>query len=269
MRFLAILFFVIVCSQVKAQQLTGQVVDRDGVGVVCAHVFYPETLKGTTTNATGYFSMTQIPKLKNILVSCVGYSDTIIPIETIIGGTIKLRKKEYHLEEVSVIAKRSEEIFIGSKKKPKGITFLLKGDKKDYKGWFLYFPRNSNAKLKSIGLHIRKFNNPNIKLHFRVLAPDALYKTLGTDLLLNDIEEPIKKGWTFIDFTKENIRFTKNGLIVAFYLTGMEKNDEVVISGIANEPEYSWMSSLNYKLDCSLKFGDKKHKPALQMLILE
>ena len=273
MRYLVIVFLLVVSLKTKAQQLTGHIVDKNGVGIENVHVFYPETLKGTITDSLGYFILKQIPQFKNILVSCIGFCDTIIPIENILDTNIQLRKREYIIEEISVVADKKEELLIGCQKRnPNGVNFNTKGSKKKIKGWsgwFFYFSRNSNAKVKSIGLHIRKFDNPNIKLHLRILAPDTTYKTLGTDLLLKDISVPIKKGWNFIDFTNEKIRFTENGLILVFSITGLEENNEIDISGIANEPGYSWMSSLDYEKDFSLKLGNKKHKPAVRMLILE
>lgn len=270
MRYLLAIFLLVFVFNTNAQQLTGHVVDNDGIGVRGAHVFYPEILKGTMTDSLGKFTLKQIPQFQNILVSCIGFCDTIIPIDNFSYKNIQLKRREYIIKEVSVVVDKKEKLIIGSKKKkPNGVNFILNGGTKiNNSRFFFYFSRNSIAKVKSFGLHIRKINNPNIKMHCRILAPDTTYTTLGTDLLQMEKSMPVNKGWNLIDLDNENIRFTDNGLILVFHFSCLEENCTIDISGSPSE-EYSWMSSLNYKKDFSIIGRKKSHKPAIRMLILE
>ena len=274
MRFLVGLFLLFFCFQIKAQQLTGYVVDKDSVGILGAHVFYPEIIKGTSTDSNGYFAMEKIPQFKNVLISCIGYCDTVVPIEKISNSNILLKENDYVLEEVSVTASIREELEIGSKKKkPNGANFITKGNNKNgswhgWEGWLFYFPRNSNAKVESIGVHVKDFDNPNLKICCRVLVPDTTQKTFGFDRLNKDMSMPVQKGWNIIDFSNEYVRFTENGLIIVLQVTGLEEDNFIDLSGSVSK-DYSWMSSLDYKKDFSLKMGKRMHKPAIRIVILE
>jgi len=282
MRYLIVIFLLVFVFNTNAQQLTGQIVDSDGIGVANAHVFYPEILKGTMTDSLGNFNLKQIPQFKNILVSCIGFCDTIILIDNFSDSNIQLRRREYIIKEVPVIVDKKEKLIIGSKKKkPNGVNFIVNGVKKgnnrrdeftkvsnSANTFFFYFPGNSNAKVKSVGLHIRKINNPNIKMDCRILAPDTTHTTLGMDLLQIEKSISLNKGWNFIDLNNENIRFPDNGLILVFNFNCLEGNYNINISGSPSE-EYSWMSSLNYKKDFGIINKSKSHKPAVRMLILD
>lgn len=270
MRLLLGLIFISLSIQISAQEITGLVVDENGVGVENVHIFYPEILSGTSTDSLGFFSLKHIPQLKNVLISCIGYCDTTIAISELNKEKIRLKKKKYKIKEIAVVASAKDEIKVGCKKrKPNGINIIL-NKKNDNHGYYLfYFARNSYAKVKSISMHIRSYNGENIRLHFRVLAPDTTMKTLGSDMIYQDLSIPIQKGWNTIDLSNENVRFTKNGLIIAFSVSGINSGDFIDISGNAND-DYSWMSSLDYKKDFGIQFRtEKKHKPAIQIIILE
>lgn len=273
MRSLLSVLIICISIQINAQELTGVIIDENGVGIENAHIIYPETLSGTSTDSLGYFSLKHIPQLKNVLVSCIGYYDSTIAIKDLNKEKIKLKKKEYLIEEIAVVANTKKEVKIGCKKKrPNGTNFITKGKNKNtsnWKGWFFYFPKKSNAKVNSIGLHIRKFDNPDVKFHIRVLAPDTTMKTFGSDLLFKQLSIPIQKGWNNFDLSNENIRFTKDGLIIVISVTGLKKNNFIDFSGNANK-DYSWMSSLDYKKEFGINvYKKKKHKPAIQITILE
>jgi len=62
---------------------------------------------------------------------------------------------------------------------------------------------------------------------------------------------------------------SSNGLIVYFYFTDLTKDNPIIISCSSNEPDYTWMSSTDYRKDFPLNFGNKKNRPALRMNISE
>lgn len=259
--------------EAKSQNLTGRIVNKlDGKGICNAHIFYPETLTGSVTDSSGNFVLKLNPNFDKIIISSIGFNDTTLETSKLPKDTIYLTEKIYPIEEVSVFSSRKEEKIIGCKKKnPNDITFNLMGkENNNWSGFFMYFQNKSNAKVESVGIHIRKIKNSNAKLHFRILEPDTTFNTLGKDKLKEDlIIEHVREGWNTVDLSDEIIYFPEKGLIVVFYISGLEKDEKYILSGICNEPDYSWMSSTNYMKDFSLTIGNKKYKPALRMTIIE
>jgi hypothetical protein len=104
-------------------------------------------------------------------------------------------------------------------------------------------------------------------LHFRLLDPDTTFHSLGFDKLKTDkYAENLQKGWNDIELGDENIRFSKNGIIVFFYFTDSIYGDTISISCSSNNSDYSWMSSTIYSKDYS--FG-RKQKPAMRLKIYQ
>lgn len=268
MRFLFVLFVVFV-QQAQSQTITGKLVDSKGVGIEFAYVYYPEIVKGTITDSLGNFTLNGSMPFKRLQVSCLGYYDTIVPVDAISNKPICLRAKEYEIDEVSIVAKKGVELVIGCKqKRPNDITFANSQEEKSI-GWITYFPRNSSASIKSFAVYLKEVRSPRSKLHVRILYPDTTQKTLGFDIMksVSSIEN-LKKGWNEVDLTNAMLRFSKHGIIVHFYITGIEPTDRLVISGTSNS-DYGWVSSTDYTKDCGLSIGQKKYKPALRLKILE
>lgn len=264
---LILYYFNSICS---AQVIKGRVISgENGKGVAYASVLYPEILKGTIADSLGYFQIERVAMFKNILISAVGFSNKLVPVEEISLNPIKLETREYQMNEFSVSGHKSIELLIGcNMKNPHSTTFNLGESNESKIGFHMYFPRNSQAKMKSIGLYINKVSNPKTKLHFRILEPDTTFKTLGTDQLKTDLWiGNLKHGWNEIELTNEDVRFSKYGIIVSFYFTEMKEGDILIIPTTANDPDYSWMSSTDYRKDFS--FGPRKVKPALRINIIE
>jgi len=266
MRYFVLVFALCHSFFVQSQVVSGRVVNiEDGRGIAYAGVFYTEILQGTIADSMGNFQIKAVDKFRNIRVTAVGFYDQIIPVNEIAGTQIKLTPRLYQIDEVAIVGTQSKELILGcSLKNPKAMTITL--DEINSNGFFLYCPGHFDAKLNSIGLHINKIINPKIKLHFRLLDPDTTFHSLGFDKLKTDkYAENLQKGWNDIELGDENIRLSKNGIIVFFYFTDAIKGDIISIS-CSNDDDYSWMSSTNYSKDFS--FG-RKYKPAMRLKIYQ
>jgi len=269
MRFLSV-FLVAFVTQAHSQTIAGKLINCDGVGVEFAHIYFPEVLKGTISDSLGNFILAGGMPFKHIQISCLGYYDTIVSVSGISNKPICLRSKEYEIDEVSKVARRSVELLVGCKqKRPNDITFTNTQDKKSI-GWITYFPRNSSASIKSFAVFLNEVSSPNCKLHVRILSPDTTHQTLGFDIMKSERWiDSLKKGWNEVDLSNQMLRFSKHGVIVHFYITGIEPTDRLVIGGTSNNVDYGWVSSMDYTIDRALIIGRKKYKPALQLKILE
>jgi hypothetical protein len=107
MKYKLILFILNIYTFEVAQgqvNLEGRVLaKKDSSPVFNAHIFLPDTENGTSTNAQGYFKFKFDDQHKslNLLISCIGYSPTMINI-TEGGNTIFLEEEVLALEEIIV-----------------------------------------------------------------------------------------------------------------------------------------------------------------------
>jgi hypothetical protein len=268
MRYLTIIiaFFSL---NVNAQIIKGRIVDfENNSGIENAHIIIPESFRGTISDSNGFFEISKENYSNNLIVSCVGYKDTVLSINKIEENLISLRKSNIQIEEVSVYGKKWEEKYIGVNKRRPNVVSLSNGKFTQF-GWTLYFPNNENGIVKSFGIHILEISNEDIKLNIRFLEPDTTFKTLGFDKLKNEIVfDKLNKGWNEITLDGKKIRISENGLLVKFYFTGMKKNDKISVSGSPKAYDYSWVSSSNYTKDFPLTIGKMDIKPAVRMMIL-
>lgn len=269
MRYITIILLVL-SLEVNSQSLKGRIVDDEtNSGIENVHIVNPVNFRGTISDRNGFFEITKENYSDNIIVSCVGYKDTVVSINKIGKNVVRLRKSNIQIEEVSVIANKSEVISLGvNKRRPNGVTFS-NGEYK-YFGWIFYFPKNENAIIKSFGIHIKKVSNKDIKLNIRFLEPDTTLKTFGFDKLTNEIViDNLNKGWNDVRINNNNLRISDKGLIVRVYFTGLKKNDIISVSGSSKAYDYNWVSSFNYMKDFPFTIGNKEVKPAVRMTILK
>jgi len=268
MRYLTIVFLFL-SLELNAQIIKGKIVDFEtNSGIKYAHIINPETFRGTISDSNGFFEINKENNIKKLIVSCIGYKDTVLIINEIKDNAIKLRRAYTQIEEVSVYGKKLEEKYLGiNKRRPNEVSFNNGG--RTNLGWTLYFPYDKTGIVKSFGIHILKNSNRDIKLRLRFLEPDTTFKTLGFDKLINEIEiDRLVNGWNEIKMNDNNIRITESGLIVKMYFVGIEPNDSIIISGSSKTNDYNWVSSLDYTKDFPLIFRNRKIKPAVKMLII-
>lgn len=261
-----ILFFSI---NVNAQIIKGIIVDDENNSAIKnAHIINADSYRGTISDSTGYFEISTENNLKKLIVSCVGYKDTVLIINETKGHTIRMRKACIQIEEVSVYGKKPEEKYLGLNKKSPNEFSFSNGNSTEL-GWTLYFPYNETGIVKSFGIHVVNSANNNIKLRLRFLEPDTSFKTLGFDKLMNEIvTDRLVSGWNEIIINDNTIRISENGLLVRMSFEGIEHNDNITISGSSKINDYNWVSSLDYTKDFPLKISRKKIKPVVRMLIL-
>lgn len=269
MKNIVILIVLLLSLSTQGQQVVkNRVIDsKTQNGVPYVTILFPETFSGTISDSLGYFELKNQLKLKKVLISCIGYRDTLIGIENLAKNSIQLTEREYVLGDVTITSNLRKDRLLGCQEKiPRGIT--LKQDNNG--GYRMYFPKNSNAMIKTVGIYIKETGSMETKLHYRFLEPDTTYLGLGIDKLqtVKTIDH-IHKGWNEIDLISERLYFSSNGLIVYFYFTNLTKDNRIIISCSSNEPDYTWMSATDYRKDFPLIFGNKKNRPALRMNISE
>jgi hypothetical protein len=268
MKNLVILIVLLLSLSTQGQVVTNRVIDsKTQNGVPYASILFPETFSGTLSDSLGYFELKNQLKLKKVLISCIGYRDTLVEIENLAKISIQLTEREYVLGDVTITGNLRKDRLLGCQEKiPRGITLKLD----DNFGFRMYFPKNSNAMIKTVGIYIKETGIKETKLHFRFLEPDTTYLGLGIDKLqtVKTIDH-LHKGWNDIDLSSERLSFSPNGLIVYFYFTNLTKGNPIIISCSSNEPDYTSVSSTDYRKDFPLIFGNKKNRAALRMNISE
>jgi len=269
MKYLTI-FILFLSLNVNAQIIKGKIVDyENNSGIENAHIVNPVSFRGTISDSNGLFEISTENNLNKIIVSCVGYRDTVLIINEIKENIIRLRKSYIQIEEVSVYGKKLQEKYLGlNKKRPNEVSFSY-GNSTNL-GWTIYFPNNELGIVKSFGIHILKISNNDIKLKLRFLEPDTTFKTLGFDKLMNEIViDRLEIGWNEIKINDNNIRISQSGLIVKMNFVGIKPNDNITISGSSKINDYNWVSSLNYTKDFPLIIRDRRIKPVVKMLIIK
>ncbi|TAM95443.1 MAG: hypothetical protein EPN39_15125, partial [Chitinophagaceae bacterium] len=87
-----------------AQTITGKVVDEQGIPVIGATIVEKGTNNGTTTNVSGEFSITDVPKNAKLVISSVGFEKQEIKLNGKSEFTITLKKKTNQLDETVIRA---------------------------------------------------------------------------------------------------------------------------------------------------------------------
>lgn len=270
MKNLVILIVFLFSISTQGQVINNRVIDsKTKNGIPYATILFPETFSGTISDSLGYFQLKNQFKLKKVLISCIGYRDTLLDVENLnlTKDTIQLTEREYILEVITITSNLRKNRLLGCQDKiPRGITLKFVRDE----GFRFYFPNKTNAKIQTFEIFIKETSSKNTKLHFRFIEPDTTYHGLGIDKLqtVKTIDH-IHKGWNEIDLSSERLNFSSNGLIVYFYFTNLTKDNPIIISCSSNEPDYTSVSSTDYRKDFPLIFGSKKYRPALRMNIIE
>lgn len=256
---------------VNAQIIRGKIVDyENNSGIEYAHIINPANFNGAISDSNGFFEINLGYNLNTLIISCVGYRDTVVIAEESKEITIRLKKEYIQLDEITVYGERTENRYLGVYRRRPNEVSLIKGNHKTDFGFTVYFPYDKSGIVKSFGIHIFKISGTDIKLRLRFLEPDTTFQTIGFDKLVNEvvIDTP-GTGWNVIKLDDENIKISENGLIVRFYFTGIEANDNLTISGSSKTNDYNWVSSLDYTRDFPLTIRNRKIKPAVNLLIME
>lgn len=205
-------------------QIKGIVTDSiTGEPICYASVIYKNTSIGVNTDEKGQFKIKDLDSLNEIEVSNLGYNSKIINKED--NLKILLFPKTNQLKEVEVYAKfDTESISIGSLNKNKcsygngGVNHM----------WGKYFFNNGVDKkfkfLKEVKF-ISRSNVKNSKVKLRIFTTDSIGQ-INNNLLEEEIIIICNKGKQLhnIDVSMFNIRFPKEGLMIAFENLIIEEN---------------------------------------------
>ncbi|WP_459189375.1 TonB-dependent receptor domain-containing protein [Parabacteroides sp. APC149_11_2_Y6] len=107
-----LLFFVLPVSADK--WVKGHVLDEHGEPVIGANIYWEGTQQGTTSDANGFFELTQKNGNKNLVVSYIGYTTSVIPVtdtskplKVILVGEVALQEVVISERKMGTIASRT------------------------------------------------------------------------------------------------------------------------------------------------------------------
>lgn len=221
------------------QELTikGKVVSQENsIPISYASVSVYNELKGISTNIDGEFIL-ELNKdyyEKNIVISSIGYYDTIIPVNQLINrcSSVSLRSKTYEIGEATVIAYKRKEIVIDKLRKspfnqlsatgstdPKIIAKYFDYDS-DYSGLFIneigvFFDREFDFKLEPLFI-------------LRIFSKDTLNNCPGNDLIEKTIVK-LKSSkqqfhYKFHYQLEDPIVFPETGVYIAIEWIAIKEN---------------------------------------------
>ncbi len=111
-RYLFGIIFMAVCLQLTAQNYTisGFIKDKTtGEALIGTNIYDPITLKGTTSNTFGYYSLTLPSDSITLLVSYVGYQKSIIKLFLDENKELNIDMASFELDEVVIYAEETVE----------------------------------------------------------------------------------------------------------------------------------------------------------------
>lgn len=107
-----LLFFVLPVSADK--WVKGHVLDEQNEPVIGANIYWEGTQQGTTSDANGFFELTQKEGNKNLVVSYIGYTTSIIPVtntskplKVVLVGEVALQEVVISERKMGTIASRT------------------------------------------------------------------------------------------------------------------------------------------------------------------
>lgn len=103
--YIIILLFLIPVAALADNLVKGHIFDEDKQPIVGANVYWEGTQTGTTSDADGYFELNRKGSQKNLVVSYIGYTSAVTPVENSDKLLSISLKGEVALEEV-VISER-------------------------------------------------------------------------------------------------------------------------------------------------------------------
>lgn len=259
MKNLCILLLFSITLNAVSQELVirGKIVDKTTqLGVPFAYVMISKTDKGTLTDSLGNYRL-DIPSVfsgHQLLISSVGYSDTIVAIPEQ-NAEIKIRPKITHLGEVVVLSKSTSERNIGCKRNKfifNNLTVIY-----NFGGFGLYFPYNRPSYIIAVAFNISEIKGEDLLINLRILNPDTSLRTYGEDLLSeNVIVHPTKTGWMKVDVSKYCVKIPSTGFIVDIAVAGKRiesrslkeanKNPHISFNFTSEKVNYKWMSASIY-----------------------
>ena len=105
---LVILLFIAACIKVQGQTISGTVVDSaTGEALIGANLYVKsDWRKGTSTDVNGYFTLEGVNKGDSLVVSYIGYLESIIAVKDQSDFIIRLQESSVNMTEIVVTAEK-------------------------------------------------------------------------------------------------------------------------------------------------------------------
>lgn len=105
MRFFTLLFLTLLCTCVRAQSLTGRIVDADsGEPLPFATIYVENTKGGTASNADGYYQVKLGPGNNRLIFSYLGYTSRTETVSGTRNMDVELSTEALNLKQIEVVS---------------------------------------------------------------------------------------------------------------------------------------------------------------------
>lgn len=176
---------------------------------------------GTTSDKDGFFTIVadSLSKNKNVVISAIGYSDTIIALSNI-KNEICLRQKTYQLPEIAVTPKKRNVLIINDLSGTKLNAIIMNDTTPQIVGRFFHYGERNlkfrylkSVTIYSIDIHKGKFNLRLYSFDTVNLKPvrELVNQNIIVETRLSLIPQPKPVE---IDLSKYKIVFPDEGLLV-------------------------------------------------------
>lgn len=221
MKNILVLFLALVPASLLSQ-VCGNVIDnKTGEPVSYANIWIKDANIGTTSDENGFFSIVTDSLFpgKNIVISAIGYSDTIIPVGKI-QSEIALKQIVYQLPEIAVFPKKKKVLIVNDLSDTKLNAAIMNDTTPQIVGrYFRYDDSNLSFRyVKSVIIYSRDTHKG--KFNLRLYSFDTVNLRPIKELVNQNIiveTRPSLVGTpkpVEIDLSEYNIIFPDDGLLV-------------------------------------------------------
>jgi len=186
-----------------------------------ANIWIKDANIGTTSDKDGFFAIVadSLNKNKNVVISAIGYSDTIIALGNI-QNEICLRQKTYQLPEIAVTPKKKNVLIINDLSDTKLNAVIMNDTTPQIVGRFFHYD-NRNLKfryVKSVIVYSRDIHKG--KFNLRLYSFDTINLKPVKELVNQNIIVETRSSLMAqpkpveIDLAKYKITFPDEGLLV-------------------------------------------------------
>lgn len=112
--YLTILLFLIAIPVSAEKLVKGHVLDEQEEPIIGANIYWEGTQQGTTSDADGYFELKGKENVKNLVVSYIGYTTAVVPVEDtskplriVLVGEVALQEVVISERKMGTIASRT------------------------------------------------------------------------------------------------------------------------------------------------------------------
>ena len=112
--YLTILLFLIAIPVSAEKLVKGHVLDEQEEPIIGANIYWEGTQQGTTSDADGYFELKGKENAKNLVVSYIGYTTAVVPVEDtskplriVLVGEVALQEVVISERKMGTIASRT------------------------------------------------------------------------------------------------------------------------------------------------------------------